>query len=89
MKMKYLHTMIRVTDPEASLRFFDLLGLRQVRRMDNEPAASPSTSSPRRAMRMRRSSSPTIGITTAGTTAAAISATSPTGWRISTRPASG
>ena len=34
--MKYLHTMIRVTDPEASLRFFDLLGLRQVRRMDNE-----------------------------------------------------
>jgi lactoylglutathione lyase len=36
MKMKYLHTMIRVTDPEASLRFFDLLGLRQVRRMDNE-----------------------------------------------------
>jgi lactoylglutathione lyase len=34
--MKYLHTMIRVTDPEATLRFFDLLGLRQVRRMDNE-----------------------------------------------------
>lgn len=34
--MKYLHTMIRVSDPEATLRFFDLLGLRQVRRMDNE-----------------------------------------------------
>jgi lactoylglutathione lyase len=34
--MKYLHTMIRVSDPEASLRFFELLGLRQVRRMDNE-----------------------------------------------------
>jgi lactoylglutathione lyase len=34
--MKYLHTMIRVADPEATLRFFDLLGLKQVRRMDNE-----------------------------------------------------
>ena len=34
--MKYLHTMIRVADPDATLRFFDLLGLRQVRRMDNE-----------------------------------------------------
>ena len=34
--MKYLHTMIRVSDPDASLRFFELLGLRQVRRMDNE-----------------------------------------------------
>ncbi len=34
--MKYLHTMIRVSDPEATLRFFDLLGLREVRRFDNE-----------------------------------------------------
>jgi lactoylglutathione lyase len=34
--MKYLHTMIRVADPHATLRFFELLGLRQVRRMDNE-----------------------------------------------------
>ncbi len=34
--MKYLHTMIRITDPDASLRFFDLLGLVEVRRMDNE-----------------------------------------------------
>ena len=34
--MKYLHTMIRVSDPDATLRFFDLLGLREVRRMDNE-----------------------------------------------------
>src|SRR5690349_6810471 len=34
--MKYLHTMIRVAEPEATLRFFELLGLRQVRRMDNE-----------------------------------------------------
>lgn len=34
--MKYLHTMIRVSDPEATVRFFTLLGLREVRRMDNE-----------------------------------------------------
>ncbi len=34
--MKYLHTMVRVADPAATLRFFELLGLRQVRRMDNE-----------------------------------------------------
>jgi lactoylglutathione lyase len=33
---KYLHTMIRVTDPEATIRFFGLLGLQQVRRMDDE-----------------------------------------------------
>jgi lactoylglutathione lyase len=34
--MKYLHTMIRVSDPEETIRFFELLGLREVRRMDNE-----------------------------------------------------
>ena len=34
--MKYLHTMIRVRDPEVTIRFFELLGLKQVRRMDNE-----------------------------------------------------
>jgi lactoylglutathione lyase len=34
--MKYLHTMIRVTDPEATVRFFELLGLKEVRRMDSE-----------------------------------------------------
>jgi lactoylglutathione lyase len=28
--------MIRVTDPDATLRFFDLLGLKEVRRMDSE-----------------------------------------------------
>src|SRR5688572_11673975 len=35
-RMKYLHTMIRVSDPEETIRFFTLLGLREVRRMDNE-----------------------------------------------------
>ncbi len=34
--MKYLHTMIRVSDPDATIRFFDLLGLKEVRRMDSE-----------------------------------------------------
>ena len=34
--MKYLHTMIRVTDPDATIRFFELLGLKEVRRFDNQ-----------------------------------------------------
>jgi lactoylglutathione lyase len=35
--MKYLHTMVRVTDLAKSLHFYcDLLGLREVRRMENE-----------------------------------------------------
>lgn len=34
--MKYLHTMLRVRDLDANLRFFrDGLGLRETRRMDN------------------------------------------------------
>ena len=34
--VRYLHTMIRTADPEATLRFFNLLGLEEVRRMENE-----------------------------------------------------
>ncbi len=35
--MKYLHTMIRVSDLEASIEFFrDKLGLRETRRIDRE-----------------------------------------------------
>ena len=35
--MRYLHTMVRVTDLDASLRFWcELLGLEEVRRMENE-----------------------------------------------------
>lgn len=34
--MKYLHTMIRVTDPDATVRFFELMGLKEVRRMQSE-----------------------------------------------------
>lgn len=34
--MKYLHTMVRVSDIEATLRFFEALGLHEVQRYDNE-----------------------------------------------------
>ena len=32
----YLHTMLRVTDPEATIAFFNLLGIEEVRRFDSE-----------------------------------------------------
>ncbi len=34
--MKYLHTMIRVSDVAETLKFFGLLGLQEQRRIDNE-----------------------------------------------------
>lgn len=34
--MKYLHTMIRVSDLEETLRFFSLLGLKEVGRKESE-----------------------------------------------------
>ena len=34
--MKYLHTMVRVTDIDASLKFFKVLGLSELKRFDNE-----------------------------------------------------
>ena len=33
---KYLHTMIRVSDPDATCRFFELLGLKEVKRFESE-----------------------------------------------------
>jgi len=37
--MEYLHTMVRISDVDASLQFFcDGLGLKNVRRYDNEEA---------------------------------------------------
>lgn len=33
--LKYLHTMIRVTDPEATIRFFELIGLEEVDRHES------------------------------------------------------
>lgn len=34
--MKYLHTMVRVLDLDASRRFYGLLGLKEIRRYDND-----------------------------------------------------
>ena len=34
--MRFLHAMLRVSDPESAIRFFNLLGLEERRRMDNE-----------------------------------------------------
>ena len=36
MTIRYLHTMVRVKDLEASLAFYALLGLKETRRYDNE-----------------------------------------------------
>jgi len=36
MRVRYLHTMVRVKDLEASMAFYALLGLEQTRRWDNE-----------------------------------------------------
>ncbi len=36
MKLRYLHTMVRVRDLDASMRFYALLGLKETRRWDNE-----------------------------------------------------
>jgi lactoylglutathione lyase len=36
MTLKYLHTMVRVKDLEASMAFYALLGLKETRRMDSE-----------------------------------------------------
>ena len=34
--VKYLHSMIRVTDPDATVAFFKLLGLEETRRMESD-----------------------------------------------------
>lgn len=34
--MKYLHTMVRVKDIDASLAFYKLLGLNEIKRFDND-----------------------------------------------------
>ncbi|MCA0922417.1 VOC family protein [Pseudooceanicola nanhaiensis] len=36
MRVKYLHTMVRVLDLEKTMAFFSLLGLKETRRIDNE-----------------------------------------------------
>lgn len=34
--MRFLHSMIRVSDPQATIAFFELLGIEERRRMENE-----------------------------------------------------
>jgi lactoylglutathione lyase len=34
--MRFLHAMLRVSDPDTTIRFFNLLGLEERRRIDNE-----------------------------------------------------
>ncbi len=36
MSLKYLHTMVRVKDLEKSIAFYELLGLKEIRRSDSE-----------------------------------------------------
>ena len=36
MPIRYLHTMVRVKDLEASMAFYELLGLKETRRYDND-----------------------------------------------------
>ena len=36
MKIRYLHTMVRVLDLEKSIAFYELLGLKETRRYENE-----------------------------------------------------
>jgi lactoylglutathione lyase len=36
MAVKYLHSMIRVSDPEATIALFELIGLKETRRFSNE-----------------------------------------------------
>jgi lactoylglutathione lyase len=36
MPTKYLHSMIRVSDPDATIAFFELIGLKETRRFDSE-----------------------------------------------------
>ena len=36
MKLRYLHTMVRVKDLGKSMAFYELLGLKETRRIDNE-----------------------------------------------------
>jgi lactoylglutathione lyase len=40
----YLHTIVGVTDPEAAIRFLELIGMDVVRRMENDRAATRSFS---------------------------------------------
>jgi lactoylglutathione lyase len=91
--MKYLHTMIRVSDPDATVRFFELLGLKEVRRMESEKGRFTLIflAAPGDIPEDGERASAEVELTynrPRNIPAAAISAISPIGSRISMRPAS-
>lgn len=97
--MRYLHTMLRVRNLDAALKFYqDALGLKEVRRVDNDKAKftlvflcaaeDEGLLKQSKGAARRWSSSPTTG-TRRNTARTAISATSPMRSTTSTRPATG
>ena len=89
MPLRYLHTMVRVKDLERSMRFYELLGLREIRRSDNEGGrftlvfmAPPGQDDTPVELTHNWTA------TRACPATAGISGISPMGWRISTPPAS-
>ena len=64
--MRYLHTMVRVSDLDASLRFWcDHLGLKEMRRMDNEKGRFTLVflAAPKDAQRSEAERSPEVELT--------------------------
>ena len=97
MSLRYLHTMVRVTNIDQSLDFYcNKLGMQEVRRIENEAGrytlvflAAPEDKS-RRRRRAGAAAGAHLQLGSRETTArAAISAISPTRWTTSTPPASG
>src|SRR4051812_10534518 len=97
--MRYLHTMLRVRNLDAALKFYqDALGLKEVRRVDNDKAkftlvflCAPEDEALLKASKdgARPSSSLPITGTRKDTARTDISVTSPMKLTTSTRPATG
>jgi lactoylglutathione lyase len=92
--MKYLHTMVRVTDLDASLAFYcDKLGLAEISRTENQAGRFTLVflGAPGDEDAVKAGRAPTVELTFNWdpTRAAATSATWPTPPTISTRSASG
>jgi catechol 2,3-dioxygenase-like lactoylglutathione lyase family enzyme len=83
---KYLHTMIRVSSLEDSIAFFEVLGLREIRRREDEKGRYTNVFLAAPGDEAAALNSPTTGIRNL-TLAAAISGTSPMPWTTSTTPA--
>ena len=83
---KYLHTMIRISSLEDSIAFFEVLGLREIRRRPDEKGRYTNVFLAAPATRRLPWNSPTIGIPSP-TPAAVISDISHTPWATSTTPA--